>query len=209
VGNENDSFTFNTYPTKSDELQGGVAAGFKDGTQNITDNVPGLSTLVEEDEEQLYDTSSDGVAMELARQHQRSAGSEVSRCWLLSFVHISMKRCPAVSVLQVCVPDMRCLLPARAVLHHVSADPQSRAALLQCLVCGGKQVLQTTPRTRRSTAASPVPNAASGGRSSKRSSKQDTSAAATPEKRRYSKPCAPPAHVAWKVSCRSVVWQEW
>jgi hypothetical protein len=71
-GNENESFTFSNYGTlgaavgvaAGNGLSSGSGAG-KDGTQNITDKVPGLSTLVEEDEEQLYDTSSEGVAMEL------------------------------------------------------------------------------------------------------------------------------------------------
>lgn len=53
---ENDSFTFNVY----------APATVKDTTHNITDNVPGLSTLVEEDEDEVYnDTSADGSAMDL------------------------------------------------------------------------------------------------------------------------------------------------
>eukprot|EP00775_Hariotina_reticulata_P001252 gene1252-1592_t len=70
--NENDSFTFSNYGALGSDMGvaagGGLIGGFgavKDGTQNITDKVPGLSTLVEEDEEQLYETSSEGVAMEL------------------------------------------------------------------------------------------------------------------------------------------------
>jgi hypothetical protein len=57
---ENDSFPLHPYAA------GSGAAGFKDATHNITDNVPGLSTLVEEDEEEVYnDSSADGSAMEL------------------------------------------------------------------------------------------------------------------------------------------------
>jgi hypothetical protein len=69
--NENDSFPLHPYAA------GAGAAGFKDGTHNITDNVPGLSTLVEEDEEEVYnDSSADGSAMELTGNTEVQTQSE-------------------------------------------------------------------------------------------------------------------------------------
>lgn len=57
-------------------------APFRDATQNITDNVPGLSTLVEEDEDELYnDTSTnDGSAMELTGNTDAGFRSEFQLC---------------------------------------------------------------------------------------------------------------------------------
>lgn len=67
AANENDSFTFNAY----------AAAGVKDATHNITGDVPGLSTLVEEDEDEVYnDTSADGSAMELTGNTDAQMRSE-------------------------------------------------------------------------------------------------------------------------------------
>jgi hypothetical protein len=66
---ENDSFPLHPYAAG--------AAGFKDATHNITDNVPGLSTLVEEDEEEVYnDSSADGSAMELTGNTEVQTQSE-------------------------------------------------------------------------------------------------------------------------------------
>eukprot|EP00878_Enallax_costatus_P045244 GHUV01054300.1.p1 GENE.GHUV01054300.1~~GHUV01054300.1.p1 ORF type:complete len:421 (+),score=126.22 GHUV01054300.1:532-1794(+) len=57
------------------------SAGFRDATHNITDNVPCLSTLVEEDEDELYDDTStnDGSAMELTGNTDAAFKSPLAR----------------------------------------------------------------------------------------------------------------------------------
>lgn len=66
---ENDSFTLG--PPYN-------AAACRDATHNITDNVPALSTLVEEDEDELYNDASthDDSAMELTGNTEAEQASE-------------------------------------------------------------------------------------------------------------------------------------
>lgn len=97
-------------PGNADNLAfGGIYGGaaFRDATQNITDNVPGLSTLVEEDEDELYnDTSTnDGSAMELTGNTDAGFKSRLQGAMCHSYHRL------------VELPALHCLLafPARVI----------------------------------------------------------------------------------------------
>lgn len=174
---ENDSFPLHPYA--------GGAAGLKDSTHNITDNVPGLSTLVEEDEEEVYnDSSADGSAMELTGNTEVQTQSKcLQSCHLLQTLRLSCTN-------NIC--NGRCASAHVRVQNPALQLPQAHATAAQCLQLIGAlrcdNFTAAAPRsssrvTRGSAAAaspaqpSPATATRSGGR---RSSRHGTAAAASP-----------------------------